>query len=132
MYDHTNRQMSAALRRLGFKKSDMALTRGTTGYTHPLVPTGTPLLLSYVNKNPKISAIGIRRWFPGVFTQVRGGFAAGPALWAIPGITTASAAWEKTGRGVDCDGYASQREILLRVARALAAQLEADATAAAK
>ena len=128
MYDHTNRQMSAALRRLGFQKSDMAVTRGTTGYVHPLA--GNALMLSYVNKSGAVFTVGIRRYYPGIFTMLSGGFTPGPALWSIPKIRTASAAHTRTGRGVSAEGYPSQREVLLRVARALAAQLEADAAQA--
>ena len=118
--DHSNRHMSAELRRLGFKKAELQLTRTAASYHHPCAPR---VLCSYAKHGPAVMATGLGRYFPGVRAAL--GFRSGPALWAVPGIDDPSGAHARSGFGVDADGNATQREVLLRVARALAAQVTA-------
>ncbi len=123
--DHSNRQMSAELRRLGFKRADVQLTRMGTTYHHPDAPRA---LFTYAKHGPAVQCIGLSRYFPGL--RATFGFEASDALLSVPGINQGSGAHARTGLGVDPgDGgaHATQREVLLRVARALAAQVTAAA-----
>jgi hypothetical protein len=115
--DHTNRHMAAELRRLGFKKAELQLARNATTYQHPDAPG---VLCSYAKHSRRVMVTGLGQWFPGVRAAL--GFRSGPALWAVPNINEPSEAAARSGFGIDAEGNATQREVLLRVARALAAQ----------
>lgn len=118
--DHTNRHMAAELRRLGFEKSRLQLTRTATSYHHPAAPGA---LFSFAKRGSRVMVTGLGRYFPGVRAAL--GFQSSPALLNVHGIDQPSGAAERSGFGIDADGSATQREVLLRVARALAAQVTA-------
>jgi hypothetical protein len=120
MTDHTNRNMSAELRRLGFKKGRLQMTRVGITYHHPDAPRA---LFTFGKHGGRVMVSGLRKYFPRVGCMF--GFEAGPDLWAVPGIDEPSGAAARSGFGIDANGLATQREVLLRVARALAAQVTA-------
>jgi hypothetical protein len=115
--------MSAELRRLGFKRAEIQLTRMGTTYHHPDAPGA---LFTFGKHGPAVSCVGLSRYFPGLRAAL--GFTASDALLSVPGINDGSGAHARTGLGVDPGNggaHATQREVLLRVARALSAQLAA-------
>ncbi len=120
--DHSNTQMAQAMRRLGFRKSPMQMTRTAITYTHPDAPR---VMWSWGKGSGRVMVTGLGRYFPGVRAVL--GFASGPALWSVPDITTPSEAARRSGHGMEDRLHPTQREVLLRVARALVAQLEAAA-----
>ena len=120
--DHSNTQMAQAMRRLGFRKSPIQMTRVAISYTHPGAPR---VMWSWGKASGRVMVTGLSHYFPGLRAVM--GFASGPALWAVPDIPTPSEAARRSGHGIEDQLYPTQREVLLRVARALVAQLEAAA-----
>ena len=122
--DHTNREMAAAMRRLGFTKAPMQLTHTAITYRHPDDPRGASF--SWAKAGHRVMVLGVRRLLPDVGC-VTGWHAEDIAK--VPDITERSDLAERKGWPVSVEWngdrylFLSDREILLRVARAYAAEL---------